>query len=212
MQGRHNKTAAGDCLGGTYFAIYHRKVISQLIQITNVGFERFWWSEIPSLYQRRLIQKGLKKEKYDTGKLLNFLLLEQGESLLFKNSSSLYHIGGVSAYNTFSMNQLWVRHLKALGSESQKSTELNQVEDLATLGMLVTDNEWVKLVKNHNSISRRRLTVSRYITLLLHALFEYSPLPAIPDFDDLGLKKNIELVTSSIVTLYDEFKEHFINI
>lgn len=218
MQGRHNKTAAGDCLGGTYFAIYHRKVISQLIQITNVGFERFWWSEIPSLYQRRLIQKGIKKEKYDTGKLLNFLLLEQGESLLFKNSSSLYHIGGVSAYNTFTTALPWVCHLKDRlfqifkKQHSQRITELYQIQNLSTLGLTITNEEWMTLMESHSLVSKRRLTTSRYITHLLRALFEHSALPAIPNLDEPELTTKLEFITKNILAVYHEYREQLVTV
>ena len=215
MQGRHNTTTTGDCLGGTYFALYRTSIVTQLIQSSGIDFKRFLWSEIPLQYQRLLIKMGLKKEKYDTGKLLNFLLLEQGEALIFKESPSLHHVGGVSAYNTFDTNQPWVAHLKnrlsqSLDSGSQvpgKSSTFDQVQNLTTLGLAVDDNDWMALMKNHGSVSKRRLTVSRYITHLLRALFEDSPMPAIPELNEPALKIRLELITISLCVLYQEYRE-----
>jgi hypothetical protein len=139
-------------LGGTYFAIYHTNTVTQLIQSTNIDFERLWWPEIPEQYQHRLIQMGLQKEKYDTGKLLNLLLLDKGKALIFKESSSLHHIGGLSAYNTFDMSHPWVRHLKDLivqhpeKKRSQRSTQFSQIYDLASLGIAITDDEWMRFM------------------------------------------------------------------
>lgn len=96
ITGRFNQTATGICLGSTHLAIYDNQVLTQMIQSTGIDFDRYDYADVPTQYQGWLAERGLKKARYDTGKLLNLLLLAQGEQLVFIESPCLLHIGGIS--------------------------------------------------------------------------------------------------------------------
>jgi hypothetical protein len=96
MSGMHTRTDKGHCLGSSFFAIYNNQILTQFMQSTGIGFEEFRWHEIPSLFQQQLTAMGLTKESYDTGKVLNLLLLNQGEQMIYLDSPCLCHIGAIS--------------------------------------------------------------------------------------------------------------------
>ena len=96
MLGSHNRTDSGVCLGSSYFAIYDNRVLSRVIRSTGTGFGRYLWGDIPPAIRSELTEMGLQKLLYDTGKVLNLLLLNRGHQLCFKEGTGLKHLGGIS--------------------------------------------------------------------------------------------------------------------
>jgi len=96
--GEHNRTEAGLPLGGTFFAVYDNRILTDFIQATGIGFEMRGGEDIPSEMRPWLAAQGLAGERYwfDTGKTLNLGLLRHGQTLAVLDSPYLYHLGGLS--------------------------------------------------------------------------------------------------------------------
>lgn len=210
MFGRHNLTSSGLCIGGTFFAIYDNTVLRQLIHSTGISFNKYTWQEVPIQYQKCFTQMNLDKETYDTGKVLNLLLIDQGASLIFKEIPSLKHIGGIS--ECFALEQGF--HWYYLQQRKFKENILARLFE-GRLGRAVMDfigiSEPVfprlkmteKVLMSHPN--KNRLLSYQYFTQLLQALFENLPFPPIPDMGNDEVERNIELLTKNIRSLFEEF-------
>jgi hypothetical protein len=96
MGGLHTKTHNNVQLGVTYCAFYDRKKIQKFIKKSGLDFRIYLWKDVPSIYQKKLIDLDLKKDFYDTSKVLNIFWQESGARLSFDNGVGLVHIGGIS--------------------------------------------------------------------------------------------------------------------
>ena len=202
--GRHHITEGGICLGGTYFAIYDNQVLTQVIQSTGVDFTRHWWSDIPEQYRDSLTRMGLRREWYDTGKVLNLLLIAQGERLIFRETSALQHIGGISVIcmasqkphthrpMTGRLGWLWKKLTGRPGSGVRATLKRR------TRGFPVTEAG--------RMITRRKRIFAHYFAQLLQALFEDRPLPVRPTIGENEIEQRIDLVTAHILNLYLEYE------
>ena len=95
--GMYSSIDQGVCLGSTLFALYDRDALGALGQKVDVGFRRCYWRQIPHRIRKELSQKRQVKAVYDTGQLVNILLSNRGCDLRFGKTSSLTHLGGMSA-------------------------------------------------------------------------------------------------------------------
>ena len=96
LTGMFNCTADGLPLGSTFFAVYNHHRLTDIMQSTGIGFEEYCWAEIPTSVQKQINSLGLAMDSYDTGKVLNLLLLSSGGTLINLELASLCHIGGTS--------------------------------------------------------------------------------------------------------------------
>lgn len=217
MFGRHNITHNGLCIGGTFFAIYDNKVLTQLIRSTNIGFNKYRWQDIPIQYQKHLSQLGLEKEMYDTGKVLNLLLLAQQHSLIFKEVPTLKHIGGISGcfalehgFHWYYLQQ-WTFKERILawlfqGKLRRTVMKLAGITEPKLPRLEITD----ELLKSHPN--KNRLLSYQYFTQVLQVLCEESrPLPSIPDMGTSEVREKVELFTKDIIILFEEFKEQLVD-
>jgi hypothetical protein len=198
LGGRFNRTERGLCLGSSYLAMYNNSVLTQVMQSTSIGFELAGWTDVPEPYQKWLVEMEVQSALYDTGKLLNLVLLAQGERLIFVDSPNMRHISGMSD-----------SALRESGLQPQRTTRQSATQwARRKLGQLMisaglrTDTEITMQLK----IGRKRRTVSRHITEVLRALFENRPLPLVPDMDDRQIAEEIRRTTADIVALYEEFE------
>ena len=206
MPGHFNRTSDGICIGSTYFAMYDNTALSQLIQSTGIGFRRYRWEEIPSSYQNQVGQAGLKKTHYDTGKLLNVLLVAEGKRLTYVDSPFLQHIGGVSAREAV---QRGLRHKgnprsKARGAAARVKRVIRRLvgTDAARKEQTeVTEAERAEFFRRR----RKRWPTADYFSELFQSLFEDQPLPAVPNIGAPDVERRIESVSANIVALYQEF-------
>ena len=210
IPGHVHRTANGVCLGSSYFAIYENQVLTEFVASTGIGFGRYAWPVIPAPYQAELVRLGLKRTKYDTGKLLNILLGAQGTPLILLDSGCLYHVGGISAQTARRSGRLlrtkvkparwvprgklrrWIARLGGL-TRSQRSDVDAIDEELKGL-----------------QIRRRRSAV--YFHRLFSSLFESRPLPEIPRMGDPQIEKRLESVTGSLLALHEEFGGQLANL
>jgi len=87
----------GFLFGSPHFAMYRRSALEQTMDRWGVRFG----SAGPDLSQRakeRLVAAGHRYWIYDTGKLVNFFLQEEGNTLDHFEHPALFHIGGMSHY------------------------------------------------------------------------------------------------------------------
>jgi hypothetical protein len=206
VRGFHWKTEIGTCLGSSYFAIYSNHVLAEAARDTGVGFEKRRWGDVPTQYRAQLINEGLAREVYDTGKLLNLLLLIRGEELLFTTVRSLHHIGGI-ARQVLREREEHPRRMPNKQSILRRTlrtlwrlTAPSRVADQGTQGSMPTDAELAA-----HTISVRKRTTSRYFSELLRCLHQDHPLPSAPGIGDAMIEERIGQVTAHIVALYDEF-------
>jgi hypothetical protein len=205
IPGHCNRTANGICLGSSYFAIYDNRILTQFIQSTGIGLARYQWSAIPAPYQSQLIDMGLKRTRYDTGKLLNILLAAQGTPAFFLDSTSLQHIGGVSAQTARRSSGRLRKKIKSttwlpVVKLKQWSRKLARV-----MGARKVDEE--AMTAELRQLQTRRRRSAAYFHRLFDSLFENRPLPAIPRVGDPGTEEKIESAAENIVSLYEEFGE-----
>jgi hypothetical protein len=206
MLGRFNQTDNGICLGSTYLALYDNKVLARVMTSTGIGFERYLWTDIPTQYQDWLTEKGLKKKSYDTGKLLNLLLLAQKERLIFQDSPNLLHIGGIT-------KQVVGEIIRQTGAIPKKKTLLEQVKQVFDRLRSSSDNpqdprviiEDVKLATHMENLKMKRRIISRYFVKLLQSLQEGRPLPMMPAMDNLEVEKNLAKISYHIMALHKEY-------
>ncbi len=186
MAGRYNRTSRGECLGSSYFAIYDNRVLTQVIRSTGANFRKYQWQELPNQYQTQLAKMNLKKEKYDTGKILNLLLLSTDAPLIFKNNPSLQHIGCMSSSFTLNNSDFWKpsRNLKEL---------LARIPEEQSRQLML--------------LQKRKSLTSHYFNQFFQSLFEKQPLPTIPEIADPEIEERITSLTKSIMALYEEFGE-----
>jgi formylglycine-generating enzyme required for sulfatase activity len=199
--GRHHLTKEGICLGGTYLAIYDNQILTQVIQSTGVDFGRYWWSDIPKQCQDALTGMGLKKEWYDTGKVLNLLLVAQGEFLVFKETLSLQHIGGISVISRASRKSHRKRPL------SRRLWE--KLIDRSAPGMRVRPKRRAKgfpATEAGRMITSRKRIYAHYFARVLQALFENRPLPVRPNIGETEIEKRVDQLTGYIANLYLEYQ------
>jgi hypothetical protein len=208
MPGHFNRTSSGICIGSTYFAMYDNRALSQLIESTGIGFSRYRWEEIPPPYQRQVSQAGLEKTRYDTGKLLNVLLVAQGKRLIYVDSPLLQHIGGVSAREAL---QRGLRHernprSKAWGAVARGKRLLRRLTGSEAARMEktpLTEAERAEFFRRR----QKRWPTANYFSELFRSLFESQPLPTVPDIGDVEIERRIEAVGADIAALYEEFGE-----
>lgn len=96
MGGRFVNAHNGYLLGLSYAAIYKTSGLKNFIKSSGIDLRKYRWNEIPANYQQILNELGLKKQLYDTAKLLNILWQYEGGEMVFRNSDELIHLGGVS--------------------------------------------------------------------------------------------------------------------
>lgn len=155
-------------LGVSYYAIYHNYIIRDLIESDDITFQRYTWNQVPRRHQETLIQLGLKKNIYDTSKLLNIFLQRRGGQLIYLNTPSLYHIGGLSRINFQThliyyflrsvlirhTHSRWRRYLRALRHQDYRnlSEEECAVDDLRTLRTQETVKYLYSLLKTSSNL------------------------------------------------------------
>jgi hypothetical protein len=200
MAGRYSRTDGNVCLGSSYFAIYDNRVLTRTIQSTGIGFNRYEWADIPNEYQSQLAQMGLRKAGYDTGKLLNLLLLNQGERLLFQESPALQHIGGISTVAAEYSSPVF-----------QVRMYLSRLPVLRRLPMPRPGSRDIRVstaeLLARRKVRERKVKTCRYVGELLRALFQERALPMKPNLGDPQIDERLERLKAHIIALYKEFQE-----
>lgn len=126
MGGRYLRSHNGLLLGLSYMAIYKTDDLKKFIKSAGIDFRKYYWNEIPDGHQMTLSQAGLRKQMYDTAKVLNILWQNQGGNMVYCETDDLIHLGGLSGEDNrggiiMTMKQNILRLFPALISTSVKS-------------------------------------------------------------------------------------------
>jgi hypothetical protein len=199
MSGWFNRTETGLCLGSTYLAMYDNSVLTSVRESTGIDFERRKWANVPMQYQDRLDKVGLKKRVYDTGKLLNLLLLFHGEGLVCVESMFLQHIGGFST-SVAKMREPQREHVSQRLQRLKRSIKRLVIKARMPAGAWATSRRMMQL---------RNKTI-HYFTQVLIALFQDRPLPQPLHLGCPEMAEKIELMTTEIASTYKEFREQLV--
>ena len=208
VSGVHHQTDDGICLGSTYFAIYDNRVLTDCMQSTGIGFQSYQWAEVPREFQQTFTASGLQKQNYDTAKVLNLVLQQQGRALRYTESARLCHIGGFS----------FLRKPEP-ASESLKSRAMSQLlrspihNAISTLQKKWRSKMAWRDIDGMSESERQALIVQRlnqrdptrrYFRDLLTALIARQPLPDRPTIGNTQLDAGIATATENIRTLYED--------
>lgn len=96
MGGRYFQAHNSYLVGLSYAAIYHTEALRTFIKDSGIDLRKYNWKEIPGHYQNVLIDLDLKKQLYDTAKVLNIIWQNQGAIMAYKEVPTLIHLGGIS--------------------------------------------------------------------------------------------------------------------
>jgi hypothetical protein len=208
VRGQFSRTADGVCLGSSYFAIYDNRVLTQFIQSTGIDFRRYWWREVAPQHQGLLAGLGLKKDRFDTGKLLNVLLPAEDKPIVFVDSQFLQHIGSVSIRGALKASSHPVNLLKS--TRWGPAVKLRQWIKRLRGGRASAGADGVTLDAERAEIHKMRgrmMATAVYFDQLFDSLFENKPLPPVPHVDDPAVEERVGSVTAHIVSLYGEFEQ-----
>lgn len=211
MVGTFNQSDAGNCLGSTYAALYDNRILTDVMQSTGIGFEEYHWHDIPGDLQQQILKLDLEKETYDTGKVLNLLMLSRNQQLINLDIPSLCHIGGTSFQVHYDsqpqslkkriLNQVMhtslVAPLKAL--QQRRATVIYQKR--------YKDSPKSEFEFNLQQRSLQRNPVRQYLLLLINALFQDLSIPSPPLMGDKEIDIQIASTKEQIVQLFEKYKD-----
>lgn len=96
VMGRYGWTQDGTFLGYSYFCIYRNQPLSRVIQTRGWGFDRVYFQDLPPHIRLLLVKMKLHARYYDTGKVVNTLLREDGAAFVYSGPQELFHLGGIA--------------------------------------------------------------------------------------------------------------------
>ena len=177
LGGRYHVTDTGMVVGSTYLAIYD---IGPLRQVLDSGatFGRARWENLTPPVQGQLERIGMRKDAYDTAKVVNLLLVAGGHELIHLDAPGLHHIGGISvvAHPSADLDERRVAKLESVSDDERESIE--------------------------NRLGRRGVT-AEYVGAILRHLFSGSALPEPPRSGDDSLDARLALMAESIRAAHD---------
>jgi hypothetical protein len=195
--GEHDRTAGGLPLGGTFFAIYDNRVLTEFIYGRGLGFEQRGWSQLPAALRPWLAERDLAGSRhwFDTGKVLNLSLQWQGATLAVLDSPNLWHLGGLSLI----AKRDWYdqeKGLTGMWGELYRAVRTGYVE-LRRRYKDTPNNRLRKL-----PVGRRRYRYGPYFSALLAALRDGASLPPLPTEDDPGVRQRAANATAAVIALF----------
>jgi hypothetical protein len=210
MPGRFHRTRAGLCLGGTYFAVYRNQCLAEIRRRYGIGFERLKWDEIPFRFRRRIGRLGLKRRKYDTGKVLNLLLLSENRALRWLDLPDMYHVGGASVFNARIGGMADI--LSALNAERIQQRlpgeaglalweKMWSAEGRDALYENLTDAEALAVLPRPQNL---RFVVSRQVSRWLEARMNGRPAPPRTKLNQPHIDQRLDALLAGIDELFDD--------
>ena len=96
LNGTYNQLEDGQCIGNTYWSIYHNDTLKEILQFYKIGFEPINSIKVSPYLKKQISIIGYTPISFDTGKLINLILVLKGIHIQNIELKSLIHIGGVS--------------------------------------------------------------------------------------------------------------------
>jgi hypothetical protein len=164
LGGRYHVTDSGLVVGVTHLAIYDIAPLREVLQ-SGGRFEKAQWAGLAPAAQADLAKLGMKKDGYDTGKVVNLMLAARGYRLLHLDVPSLHHVGGFDSV----------------------ISQMTGQEDLAARRAAKLAN--VPADERHQIMTRlvRQEVTATYVDGLLRHLFDGSEAPSPPRTGDDAL-------------------------
>lgn len=94
--GRFIRTAKLEFLGCTYAAAYRVDALRDVVSRYGISLRNVHWDALPSAAQAELDRRSLRLRDYDTLKVANLLIQENGDRLTYVDIPNLIHLGGQS--------------------------------------------------------------------------------------------------------------------
>ena len=176
VSGPYNRTEVGHHVGGTYFALYDNQILTDFLNKKAIGFEEYTWIDVPAIWREPLIKIGLAKHSYDTGKLLNSLLIAHGHTLRYVDAPDLIHLGGTSFVPLSSRRKRWWSNLPGVSTLRRLRAERALHARFARVGGAAAEIQAETRVRLD-----QRNNVRQYFWSLLQALTCSPPTPPSPD-------------------------------
>ena len=206
--GHHLATPTGVCLGGTYFAMYHRAALTAAMQYAPDGFGVSYRRQLP--WATRSLLKRVAQERlfYDTGRLLNLILIDQGYLLRTLETDRLCHIG------SYSMLTHKASHPPPASPFSvRKSTSRVAKHFVRAVKEIINGQSyrrWVNRqlfdVSQKQQKRQLRREVALYFSALLQALTEGTTRPELVVLNDPEFDPRIQRATDLLLSAWREMK------
>lgn len=200
LSGPYNRTKTGAHIGGTYFAIYDNHMLSDLLSTGGVGFDEYRWEEIPDIWRMPLTSIGLNKQSYDTGKLVNALLIAQGHNLRYVDTPNLIHLGGTSFVPLAARPDQWWDKLPGISALRRWRAERGLYNRLAPVRIGRAEIQAEAAVRLD-----QRNVVRQYFWQLLQALHTHQPQSPIPATGDPEIQKRLGNAATALIHAHQQF-------
>lgn len=198
LGGRFLENHNGLILGFSYCAIYRTQSLKNFIEATGIGFERYTWDQIPEKYRSVLINLECRNRFYDTGKVLNILMQQQGYFFTYGRTSSIIHLGGISGI-ALQKEQI----LKRLINHSRF-----YLPNTLRIFMRQIKNYWRKRISFSESKDLEYLSNRRLATEYLFHYYLNKDGESLPVSSSKHLSKKLELEVKQIVTVLEQSAKH----
>jgi hypothetical protein len=177
VSGEYFYAPDGFLFGSPHFAMYRRGPLDETLARWEVGFGSAGPRRLSDEAKQHL--QDIKRDYmlYDTGKLVNIFLQEDGQLLRHFEHPNLMHIGGMSHY---------LSPPDGGGGAEEAGWQPDQTRWPWPVG---------------------RLEVALYTAAVLRSLCDGQPAPGVPAEVDPALAPRLEMVRGELVTLVDTYQE-----
>ena len=204
--GHHLATPTGVCLGGSYFAMYQRAALTAAMQYAPAGFGVSYRRQLPLATRALLKRVGQERLFYDTGRLLNLILIDQGYTLRTLETDRLCHIG------SYSMLTQQVSQSPPASPFSVRMSSRRVAKQLVRAVKEVINGQsyrrWVNRqlfdVSQKQQKRQLRREVARYFSALLQALAEGTTPPAMVMLNDPEFDPRIQRATDLLLAAWGD--------
>ncbi|GJM08747.1 MAG: hypothetical protein DHS20C11_10230 [Lysobacteraceae bacterium] len=94
--GQATISPSGKAVAASYFSVYRRAPVSQLMARYGISFKRHHPRRLPSAVVEQIDASDITEQNYDTGKLLSLMASYTGLRVGHENHKALLHLGGMS--------------------------------------------------------------------------------------------------------------------
>ncbi len=206
--GHHLATPTGLCLGGSYFAMYQRAALTAAMKYAPAGFGVSYRRQLPRATRALLKRVGQERLFYDTGRLLNLILIDQGYLLRTLETDLLCHIG------SYSMLTLQAGQPPPVSPFSVRTSTRRVAKQLVRTVKEVINGQsyrrWVNRqlfdVPQKQQKRQLRREVALYFSALLQALAEGTTRPDLVVLNDPEFDSRIQRATDLLLTAWRDIK------
>jgi hypothetical protein len=209
LDGRYLFTKEGLCLGSTYFAIYHRATLLEILDETGVSLHWTNWNGIPAHIQERLQAMQMQMTWYDTTRILLLFYHQKNLPIKYVEENHLHHLGGVS----------WTTIANKLAQEAPDGShrhsrlklpplhqlDLRRASDGTAAPISADEKNQLEQAFNFWNGRDRAKNNAEYFGALLLALQSGLPLPPLQNQSDPQTAQKILAATQAILDIYPDY-------